>query len=389
MRVDKFVMARMNKKDVLELIRTQGPINRAELAARTGLSIPTIMKIMDDFSQSGLITISGKRASTGGKRPELYEFAKKARYMAGMDIGRDRVKCIVMDLTGEVFIQRSMDTGETCPASELIRRLVAFADRTIKESEAAPDQLLGLGIGMPGVLDAQSQEVIFSPDFDWAHVDLRTPFQQAFKMPVLLENANRMLAVGEQWFGAGRDARYMMCINLGHGIGSAVVHEGELYRGQSGSSGEIGHMVLEPNGPLCACGNHGCLEALASGNAIAKKSGLEARLVFEAARGGDPKALAMVDQVTDYIGQAVASVINVFDPECMIFAGGLTKSSDILMPRLEASIDKYKMPMAGSGTRICVGQLGDDGAAIGAAAMVMKAFINQGGEWPENPSNDY
>lgn len=401
MRFDKYVMAQMNKKMILNMIIQKGPINRAEIARLSGLSVPTVMKITDEFSQSRLIRTIGKRESTGGRQPELIEINKEEYFCIGLDVGHNRLKVVVMNLAGEIKLRRAIPTGDTLPPETAIYRMISLVREILGGMGEQKQRLLGLGIGMPGLLDPDTGMVNFSPDFGWEHVDLLGRFQNEFAFPVLIENANRVMALGERWFGAGRSAEDFLCVNLGHGIGSALVFDGEIYHGNSGSSGEIGHITLEKDGPLCECGNHGCLEALASGRAIAKhglalaasgkgkrilelaggrKEEIEAETIFRAAMEGDGEAEDILDNAIEYIGIAIAGVVNLFDPELIIFEGGLMKSSSYLLPRLKETIRRHQMHLAGRNVQLLKGNLGEDITAVGAATLLLQDLLNHGGE---------
>lgn len=398
-RFDKFMMAQLNRRSVIDIIRTQAPINKAEIAKQTGLSIPTVMKITDEFDKNHLVRVTGKGESSGGKRPELLELIPDAYYIIGVDIGRSRIKAIVMDLSGKLVVKERVKTGETLPEQQLIGRLTDLIGRVIRESGFAMEQFLGLGIGMPGLLDSERGTVLFSPDFHWENVELLKPIGEHFPMYTILENSNRAMAMGEHWFGAGVESSYFVCVNLGHGIGSAIVQNGEFYRGSCGSSGEIGHITLEKKGPLCSCGNQGCLEALASANAMASQArqavregrglrmlelaqgeveNIDAKEVFDAAREGDRTAAEIVDRAIEYIGIGLAGYINLLDPDMLILAGGVTNAGDYLLDRLKAVIKARQMKSAGRKVKIRVSKLGSDAAAIGAASIILKQFIESG-----------
>lgn len=402
MKYEKKTIAQLNKKNVLEVVRNRGPINKSRIAQITELSIPTVMKITDEFIHNGLIQNVGKGKSCGGKPPEMLELIPNAYYMAGVDIGRSKTISIIMNLEGEILNRKSMKTGATNPEDQLIDRVVDLIFKTISEIEIPFEKMLGIGIVTPGLISKESGEIIFSPDFHWVNVDLKRRIERRLQMPVQIESSNRALAIGEGWFGAAKQISNYICFNLGHGIGSAIVEDGKPYCGNSGSSGEIGHMTLERDGPLCDCGNRGCLEALASGNAIAEKAKaevkkgrlllllekeningdiekIEAKDVFDAAKAGDETAEKIIDRAAEYIGIGVANYINLLDPEMIVFAGGMINAGKFFQDKLEDSIRKRRMKFAGRKVKFEVSRLGVDAAAIGACTLILSDFIEQGG----------
>jgi glucokinase-like ROK family protein len=283
----------------------------------------------------------------------------------------------------------------------IIAKLLALADEIIKSAGAPLEKIMGLGVGMPGLLDPDKGLVIFSPDFHWENVDLLAPIRQRHKMTIAMENSNRTMALGEKWFGAAQGSDYFICVNLGHGIGSAIIEDGDIYHGSSGSSGEFGHITLERNGPVCDCGNQGCLEVLASGNAIASRAReaatrglsaemlrladgqldlIDAKVVFEAAKLGDSVAKRIVDTAIEYIGIGLASYINLLDPDLVILGGGLVNAGDALLDGIKSIVRSKQMKHAGRKVRIKIGALGQDASAIGAASLILKSFIDSGGD---------
>nr|WP_305147249.1 MULTISPECIES: ROK family protein [Blautia] len=392
-------MAQMNRSMVFDLIRRKGPISRAEIARTIGLSIPTVMKITEEFSHKQFVQDVGKGESSGGKRPELLELIPDSKYIIGVGVGRSKTNVLMMNLAGEVFIREIMETGGTVVPEVWISRLIRVIENVIRESGLPEKQILGMGIGMPGILDEESGKVLFSPDFKWENVDMLTPIRERFKMDITIENANRALAMGEYYFGAGVDSRNFLVVNLGHGIGSAIMREGEFYRGSSGSSGEIGHIILEKNGPKCNCGNKGCLEAIASGNAIARDAKIavlegnaskimelvngdinriEAKTVFEAAHLGDQMAIQITERAMQYIGIGLANYINLLDPDLIILFGGLTNAGDIFLKKIKEVLRERQMKFAGRQVKLVISQMGENGTAVGSASLVLKKFIKYG-----------
>lgn len=401
MKIDKSVINTINKQNVINVIRTNGPIFKAEISRITGLSLPTVMKITDEFIEKGLVREIGKGESSGGKPPQLIEFIPDSYYIIGVDIGTTNITSIMMDLSAAIIYKNVIPTGIKDPPDEVIQRVIDSIDLTIAASGIKPDRMLGIGIGIPGLLDCEAGKVLFSPDFKWEDVDIVGPLKAKFKTTILMNNVSRAMAMGEKWFGLGKGIDNFMCINLGYGIGSAIIIGGELYSGSSGSSGELGHMTLEKNGPLCSCGNYGCLEALASANAISNKArffiergekslilnlaggnpdSIEAKTVFDAAKQGDSLALEIIHEAIEYIGIAIAGIINFLDPELIILEGGVSRAGKILTEGLQKVIGRRQMKYAGKHTRVAISELGMNATAIGAASFLLKRLIETGGE---------
>lgn len=398
MKVDKTLIHTMNKRNVLTVIRDKGPIYKAEIARLTGLSNPTVIKITDELAERGLIREIGKGESSGGKPPQLLAFMPQRHYLIGVDVGTTNINCVMMDMAANIVCQYITPTIVSDPSDQVIERICEAITAVIEQARVPHSDLLGIGVGMPGLLD--DGVVLFSPDFGWERVDLMSKLRARFELPIHIHNVTRAMAMGERWFGHGTgDINSFICVNLGYGIGAALYLDGQLFYGGSGTSGELGHMTVDSDGPLCACGRKGCLESLAAGNAIAKRAArelaggkasiispangraeLEAKDVFDAAKQGDPLAVEIVHDVAEYLGTALANVITLLDPEIIILEGGLSRAGDSFIEEIRQVVKRFQMRYAGRNTRIVVSDLGEDAAAIGAATYLLQRLFDVGGE---------
>ncbi|MDQ0115699.1 ROK family transcriptional regulator [Paenibacillus harenae] len=400
MKIDKSVINTINKKNVLSAIRASGQVFKAEIARSTGLSIPTVMKITDELIGRGLVREAGKGESSGGKPPQLLEFVADRHYIVGVDIGTTNILCILMDMSANILYEHSVPTMVKDAPEQIIDRVAATIEAVIAQAGVEQERLLGIGLGMPGLLDYETGTVLFSPDFHWERVELLSTLKVRFALPMVVHNVTHSMAMAQKWFGYGRDdINSFICVNLGHGIGSALFLDGELFSGGSGSAGELGHMTMEKDGPLCVCGNPGCLEALASGDAIARRAlaeinapddaiiskkayegRLEAKDVFEAADRQNEMALRIIANAAEYIGLALAKVINLLDPEMIVLEGGLSRAGAGFITAIHDHAQRYQMKYAGRNTRIVVSELAEHSAAIGSATFLIKRLFDVGGD---------
>lgn len=398
MKVDISLIHTMNKKMVLEMIRERGPIYKAEIARLTGLSIPTVIKITDELTEHGLVRTIGKGLSSGGKPPQLLEFAAERYAIIGVDVGTTNINCVLMDLAANILCQYTTPTIVSDPSDQVIERIIQSIERVMTMPQSSMQHILGIGVGMPGLLE--DGVVLFSPDFHWEQVDLIGRLRARFDLPIQIHNVTRAMAMGERWFGHGRgDVNSFICVNLGYGIGAALYLDGQIFNGGSGTSGELGHMTVDGEGPICACGRKGCLESLAAGNAIAKRAKremaegrrssitpachaaeLEAKDVFLAAANQDPLAMEIIHDTAEYIGTALANVITLLDPEVIILEGGLSRAGEPFIDEIRQVVKRFQMKYAGRNTRIVVSELGENAAAIGAATYLLQRLFDVGGD---------
>lgn len=381
LRYDKQMLADYNKGRVLEEILKRGPINRAEIAKQLGLSIPTIMKIVDEFQREGILRTVGKAESTGGKRPELYEIIKGAYYCIGVDLGRFKLKIVLTNMMGEILVKKHEDISHIDEPAEVISIIEKHIEELIENQQIPNSKVMGIGLGVPGIIEKESGTILYSPDFGWEKVDLVTDLKKKFGFWVEIENSNRTGALAEKWMGVAQSSNNLFSINIGHGIGAAILKEEDIYQGSSGASGEFGHLILDKDGPLCDCGNRGCLEAISSGNAIAKRMGMkEAKEVFDLARAGNEQAIRVIDEAVEYLGIGIASVINILDPDMVVLSGGVMQSSDLFWDKLCQEVKKRQIKYGGRKVKIKAGILGEDATALGAAVLLIKNFKNHGGQ---------
>lgn len=393
-----------NRRRVLETIRTEGPVIRADVARATGLSIPTVMKISNEFVARGIVAVAGKAKSSDGKPPELLEIAPDAPVVLGIDLSKDDCTCSVMDIHGKL---RSYVTipkkWEDLSFEKLIVRVLDTAERAVDTSGFPKNKVMGIGIGVPGIIDREREIVRLSVSLGWENVDVIKPIYRHFGIPVFLENSAKVTALAERWFGYGKNHEAFACVIFGQGIGLAICIDGEIYAGNRGSSGELGHITVEPDGPLCRCGNRGCLEAVASDVAIRRQAiemislnrqtsiidiagtseNISAKIVFDAAKQGDPVAEEIVTRAIKYLGIGIADCINILDPGMIILSGGLVKAGDYFVDWLRREVGRRLIGRNGDKPEIMVSSLGENASVIGAATLPLKDFIYNGGEFSD------
>ena len=396
-RIDKFLLAHTNKQNVFRCIMNEGPINKAAIAQRIGLTIPSVMKIVDALLENGLVRSVGKGVSSGGKPPEMLEIIADAHYAVGVDVGLSEIRIIIGDMKKNIIARNAM----RCPKDLCVEELCDILEKNIRalieDSGIDAERLLGIGVGVPGLIDSNGGRVVFSPHFRWENADLRSMLEQRLARPVYIDNVTKHIARAEYDLGMGKGSRYVFNLNLGRGIASAFVIDGEVYYGSNGLCGEIGHLTVNREGPLCMCGNYGCLEAMASGEAIAQQARdvvlrgvhsklqemadgaverIDAKLVFDACAAGDAPAKMIVERALEYIGIAVAGVINLFDVERIVISGGMTKNGASFWEPIKANVRKHLMKYSGKNVDILAAALGDNAACLGAICQVIQKYLN-------------
>ena len=314
------------------------------------------------------------------------------RYVVGIDVGGTNIVVgTVAEDGSEVIGLVSEPTIAEQGADAVVARIVKLARASM--AEARRKEIVGAGIGSPGPLDTETGVVILTPNLGWVNMPLRDRIADALKLPATLDNDANCAIFGEWWRGAARGVDHVVGLTIGTGVGGGIVLDGEIYHGASDVAGEIGHMTIEANGRRCKCGNDGCLEAYASGPAIAARavegieSGAEtalpqyvagdlsritAQVVYEAAHDGDAYALETVRDTAKLLGAGVANIVNIFNPEVVVICGGVTLAGERLFGPLRSEVQRRAFKPAWEVCRILPGTLTGTAGVYGAAAVFMQ-----------------
>jgi glucokinase len=308
-------------------------------------------------------------------------------YIIGVDLGGTNVRSAVVDDAGRISCHTKLSVAGSRSAEEVIDRVVACIAMT-RDQRGGMD-LLGVGVGTPGLIMAESGTVVYAPNVPgWTDLPLRSILQERLGVSVTIENDANAAAIGEHWIGAGKGVRHMICITLGTGVGGAIILNNQIWRGANGAGGEVGHINVIENGVLCGCGAPGCLEAYASASAIARQArealrsgektrmtelcqgnpdALSSALVSLAAQEGDEVAGAIMRRAGSLLGVAVASLTNLLNPELFVIGGGLINAGALLFDPIWHEVRKRAYKWSASILRIVPAALGDDAGIIGAA----------------------
>lgn len=304
---------------------------------------------------------------------------------AGIDLGgtKTRIGVVLAGEPGRVVFSVSVPTVRDDPdegiksIASLLRKIVSDVNQTIGDRNA---ELLGVGVGAPGPLDIKERQLLALPNLPkWRGFAIARALERELGVPVTLENDANGAAVGERMFGAGREFEDFVYVTLGTGIGGALILNGELYRGHWGGAGEIGHVQVDPDGPLCGCGRKGCVEALAAGPAIERAYGKPSTEVFELAASGDARARDVLETAGRALGRGLAQVFTVLDPQAVVFGGGMAKgnpvSLQLYLDACKEELEKRAFLPARRDIPHVVSTLGVDAAILGAAWLAREEYL--------------
>ena len=382
---DLRLMRELNRLLILNCVRVSGPITRVAVAHQTGLSRTTVSSIVDELLADNLL-VEGQTveaAPTGGRRATLLHFNADAGYVIGVDLGRSHLTLLLTNLAGQIIARRSGGFDAALGPETCLQQVIASLMDFTAEQHIGWHQIIGVGLGIPGPLDAASRMLVRPPRMPgWDHFDIRTVMERACKTPIYLDNDANMGACGESEYGAARNVENMAYVKVATGIGCGLIMNGDIYRGSGGSAGEIGHVTVDDNGPLCDCGNRGCLEAVAGGAALTQDAArgmgqsaeaLDVADVVRAALAGDPAARGAIERAGYHIGIALAGLVNIFNPSLILLDGSVARSGELLLAPIRQAIVRRSLAASSSAIRIELALLGDNAIGLGAVATVIEA----------------
>jgi glucokinase-like ROK family protein len=381
-----------NRALVLAIARERRTVSRPELAERTGLSVATAYGIADELQRAGVLVDAGSGESNGGRRPQLLRFEPGAWFALGIEMGERDLHAILTDLDGRI-VQRERRVAAATAAPAVVEAVTACVQRLA--SAAPPGRVLGLGFAAPGLVDMQAGIVRGAAGYDWRNVPFGALLSQHTGLPAYLANRSKAAALGEFYRGTGVGSRFLVYLYVGQGIAAGFVQNGELYGGANSSAGEVGHIAVERDGLLCECGNRGCLHTVASGMALlararsqlsadgsvgamlrARGRGDLAQLttvdLAEAAGVGDALATTLVQESGRYIGAAVATMVNLLNPDRLIIGGPLAAAGPTFFEAVREEARRHALAVPFSAAEIRLSTLGSDAGSIGAAALVLR-----------------
>jgi predicted NBD/HSP70 family sugar kinase len=363
----------LNQGALMQRLRDGGPVSRAQLARETGLSKPTVSQALAELEAVGLVRPVGPSAPARGRTAMLYEPNPTAGYVVGIDIGRAWIRVAVADLAGTITA-RSDTPNRARTAGAVVRSVAREARAAVKQTGIGWKRVVHTVVGSPGVFDPTTGRLWHAPNLpDWSKPGLAAELRDALTPSMAIDNDANLAAVGERDFGRGRDARTFVYVELGTGLGIGIVIDGELYRGARGAAGEVGYIPW-PGEDGAGRSDRGRLEEATSAAAVvvaARQAGMRGNLtakdVFDAARGGDRKAVKAVDEQAERLALLLATISAVVDPEFVVLGGGIGGSADLLRPRLEERLRELT-PLE---TRVEESELGHDAIVLGAIATAL------------------
>jgi predicted NBD/HSP70 family sugar kinase len=378
-----------NRARALAVLERRGAASQADIVRETGLSRTTVSSLVAELLEEGIVverTDSARPAPSpsGGRPATLLSLEPSSGGFVGVDFGREIVRVAIANRAGEVLVDHRSDRLEVAhQAQQALAVAEAMVSRSLDEAELQSDRVLSAAVAVSAPVRADSPEFASGVIFpSWAEVNVAEFFGERLGVPVQVGNDANLGALAEATFGAGRSHRNVFYVMLSEGIGGGVVIDGHIYLGQTGAAGELGHIVVNPDGQVCRCGNRGCLATVAGGAALtAALRQIRGPLVtvddlIALSRDGDPGAARLLADAGEALGRVLAGVCSLLDPELVIIGGELAPAGQPLLDSVSASLERWISPASGR-HRVVLGELGAKAEVLGAIALAMTHVPDQ------------
>jgi glucokinase-like ROK family protein len=373
---------------ILRLIWRDHQISRAEIAKKLGLSRSTVTEIVKELLQTGFIAEIGSGVSSGGRCPVVLEFQDNSKFIIGIDIGATHISIAVTNLRGKLLTWNEIKHPVREDPKGTWKLVIEFCKECLKDKDMNVNDLMSIGVAFPSPIDPShpeslSQSII--PDWDgYSGID---QLSKHFKVPIYVDNDANLGALAEHWWGNGRGVDDLVYIKIANGIGAGYILGGGIYRGAKGIAGEMSHMSIDINGNQCGCGLKGCLATYLSSWALElraktllplfpdskiKLTNPKIRMIEKAALNGDKLAVQIVQEAAQYLGVAITSIVNLFNPSMIIIGGSLSRVGDLLLEPIREKVKSTNLVPSISPTDISISKLGTQATAIGAATLALE-----------------
>lgn len=394
-RIKAPILLNSAEAEIIRALRRQGCVTSTDITRMTGWSKAKTAQDIRDLVEKGFLMEAGEGVSQGGRKPRLLCINRNLGFVVGVDIGATSVDVALADISGSI-LQRYSEAADVRQHPEpFLRRCVEIIFDLMDLQGCRADQILGIGIGVPGPVDF-ARGVLVAPPLmpDWENFSIRGFVKESFPNAfVVVDNDVNIMALGEQRAGDGINVDHFIFVKIGTGIGAGIVSNGKIHRGSTGCAGDIGHICVDKNGPICRCGNTGCLEAMAAGPAIAEKA-MQAAIsgnslllknlmeqnggvlrpedVNAACREGDQAALEIIRASGQMIGDVLAGLVNFFNPSHIFIGGGIANFGNHLLVSIRRAVLRRSLPLATTHLSINFSRMGADAGVTGAVALALE-----------------
>jgi glucokinase-like ROK family protein len=395
---DQTFVRELNRSILLERLWVGSSLSRADLAVSTGLNKTTVSSLIDGLISDGFVREIGLNASAGGRPGVLLELNPDAGLIIGAEIGVERLNVVVSNLRASISWRRQIQFDLSDSLEHVLEQLVTLLRQARQHTQRRGLRLFGAGVTIPGLVDVGSGTLVFEPNMGWTNVAVRQLLVDRLRFPILIDNDANAAALAERYFGVARGVDDFAYVVANIGLGTGLVLGGHILQGVSGHAGEAGHTTIDPDGPLCRCGNRGCWERLASQRALMERAEqaiaagrptlltsttdhgaarVNMQTVLLAARAGDAVALEALHETGVYLGIGIANLVNIFNPSLVALGGTLSLADEFLLPVARQVVQERAMRELHQAARIVVSAFKADACVMGGVALVLHGLLSR------------
>ena len=393
-------LRRSNRSRVLIELYMNGPMTRQEVGLAAEVSAATVSNLVGELITQGVVVEAGVEESDGGRPRALLQVDASYGHVVGVDVGETAVLVELFDLSLEVLASHSCTPdSDGRDVDEVVAAILDGLHKVIAQAGVSPDSIIGVGVGVPGLVERGDDAVVHAQTVGWDGIPIGkmlragTSLHAGTSLPLVVDNGAKAFGQAEAWFGAARSASNAIVLLLGGGAGTAIITDGQLYRGSFSSAGEWGHTTVAADGRLCRCGARGCLEAYVGAAAVVARyeelrgetqpndhPDVVAQILAIAAAGpDDAPAAQLLEETATYLGTGIADLINLFNPERIVVGGWMGAIlGDKLLPRVRQVASEHALKLPFSHVAIVAAELGRDAVALGAATLPISRFLASG-----------
>jgi predicted NBD/HSP70 family sugar kinase len=373
------LMRANNKRHIFETVRNHGPLSKKEIAMRLGLSITSVTTFINELLAEAIIVSGGSAKSTGGRKSELFQSNPDAFYVAGVDIQVDRLVMLLLNSNGAILHKDELYLSQTDEWS-VANRLTAALEELRQKAGISAAKLVGLGVGVPGIVNQVTGRIDFAPNLGWKNVDLAALLTG--QPPLVIENEANAAVIGEAHCGAAQGIGNVIYVSVGVGLGTGLILNHQLFHGPNRLAGEFGHMTIERNGPPCRCGNRGCWEVYASNEAALQRYQAYSRRkpenyeqLLSLFQAGDPAAIKAVNETIPYLSLGLTNLINGLNPEMIVLGGSITQLKQLIYTDLLRNVKARCFEFSFKEVQLRFSELENHAAALGVGNLAIERHL--------------
>jgi glucokinase-like ROK family protein len=395
---DQNLVRKFNTAVVLNTIRQHTPLSRAEVAKFTGLNRSTVSQIINALLERKLVQETILQSDRVGRPGLLLELNPSGGFAIGIEIGVDFISLVVTDFLANVLWRKRMISDVRDSIDGILDHAYKMTEEGLEKGYALNLTPLGIGLGLPGLVDLRHGELKYAPNLGWSNVPVSKLWSQRFNLPIFVDNEAKAAALGEFYFGTTRGENNFIFLNAGVGLGAGIMIDGKLFRGSHGFASEVGHIIMDPQGELCGCGRKGCWETQVGPRAVIRRFKEKLRqgvpstvlhaadndlenIMFEtianAALQGDSAALIAMQEVGESLGFGIANLVNIFNPQMVILGGELNYASEILLPVVRKVVMNNALKLENQDLKVEASAHGRDACVMGAIALVLDDILHE------------